>query len=72
MTRHIKFGTHTWFHIKIISVTYWDVVFLRLALFGFVLLYCLFCDVCSHMLTRLFCILSKNNLTIKTTKNVID
>ena len=33
------------------------IVFLMLALFGFVLLYDLFCDICSDTLTYLFCVL---------------
>ena len=57
MTHCIKFGTHTWFQIKIIPVTFWDIVFLSLTLFGFVFLYYLFCDVFPDMLTCLFCIL---------------
>ena len=38
MTRHIKFGTNAYFLVKTIPVTYWDIVFIRLALFGFVLI----------------------------------
>ena len=57
MARHIKLGSHTYFHIKIISVTSLDLVIPSLALFGFVLLYYLFFDVCSDKLTCLFCIM---------------
>ena len=57
MMCRVKLGSHTWFHIKIIPVTSLDITILSLALFGFVLLYYYFCDVCSDMLTCLFCIM---------------
>ena len=64
MMRFIKLGSRTYFEIKIIPVTSLDIVIPSLSLFGFVLLYYLFCDVCSEMLTCLFCILFNFYLTI--------
>ena len=57
MTHHIKLSSHTYFHMKIIPITYLDIVIPSLALLTSVLLYYLFCDVCYKMLTCLFCIL---------------
>ena len=56
MMRCIKLGSHTQFQIKIIPVSYLDIVIPSLALFGCVLLYYYFYGVCSDMLTCLFCI----------------
>ena len=57
MTCRIKLGSHTYFQVKILPVTSLDIVITSLALFGFVLLYYLFCDVCSDILICLFYIL---------------
>ena len=57
MTCRIKLGSHAYFHIQTIPVTSLDKVISSLALFGFVLLYYLFFDVCSNMLTCLFYIM---------------
>ena len=53
----VKLSSHTQFHIKIIIVTSLDIETPSLVLSGFVLLYYLFCDVCSDMLTCLLCIM---------------
>ena len=57
MMLSIKLGSHAWFQIKIITVNSLYVVIIGLALFGFVLVHYLFCDVFYGMFTCLFCIL---------------
>ena len=53
MVHHIKLGSQTYFHIKIIPIASLDIIIPSLALFGFVLLYYFF-GACSDMLTCLF------------------
>ena len=57
---------------QVIPVTSCDIVFLRLALFSFVLLFYLFCDICSDMFKCLFCILFNSFSNNQNYENRID
>ena len=71
MNRCIKIRTHKKFQIKIIPGTSWDVVFLRLSLFGFVLLY-IFLLYLIWYVDILFCIMFGLFLRTRVTKNTIN
>ena len=57
---------------KKIPVTSLDIAIPSLSIFGFMLLYYLFCDVCSDMLTCVFCIMFELFSNDKNDKNTID